>query len=84
MPATTTLLTVEEFLQLPEKPGVKRELREGVVIELPTANAGHEIVKTKLNRRLAAYLQSNPVGEVFSETAVTLSGTDFLIASPGV
>ena len=54
MSATVSPLTVEEFLKLPEKPGVKRELREGIVVEMEAAHSVHEIVKSNYDRAGAA------------------------------
>ena len=46
MPTQATLVTLEDFRQLPPPPrGVKRELIEGVVTEMGTAHTGHEKVK---------------------------------------
>jgi Uma2 family endonuclease len=74
MSAVVTPLTVEEFLQLPDKPGVKRELVEGVVVERPGAAAGHEIVKSNIAEYLVGHNLAARVGKVFSETMFLLGG----------
>lgn len=70
---TTTLLSVDEFLRLPEKPGVKQELLEGVIIEMAGAASGHEIVKSNAGSELAAFCHQNPVAKVFFETQYILA-----------
>ncbi len=74
MSAVVTPLTVEQFLQLPDKPGVKRELVEGVVVEMPGAAAGHEIVKSNIDEYLVLWNAGQRVGKVFSETMFLLGG----------
>lgn len=77
-------MTMEEFLELPEKLGVKLELLEGVLIEMPAANSGHEIVKSNFDEELVACVRPNRIGRVFSEAGFTLSGTDYLIPDVAV
>lgn len=79
MGATIASLTVEEFLRLPEKAGVKRELLGGVVVEMGCANSGHEIVKARLIRRLVVHVESHPGYQVFSESMVILGPDGALI-----
>ena len=43
--ATQTLLTVEQFLELPDREGVRRELDEGRLIETPRASFLHGFVR---------------------------------------
>jgi len=73
MLTTTDLLTVEEFLSLPEEEGVRRELLEGEIIEMSFAGGIHEIVKGNFLLHLAWYLRDHPVGMIFSETCYRLS-----------
>jgi Uma2 family endonuclease len=68
MSTTAALLSVEEFLRLPEKPGFKQELIEGVLVEMPGALVGHEIVKSNFLECLTAWRLENPSGKVLSET----------------
>ncbi|MBI1787024.1 MAG: Uma2 family endonuclease [Acidobacteria bacterium] len=79
MGTTATLLTVEEFLDLPEKPDVKRELREGVLFEMPAANSGHEVVKANVAEELTAYNLARRLGKVFSESIYVLGKHDAYI-----
>lgn len=73
MSSTAHLLSVEEFLRLPEQPGLKRELVEGVVVEMGTAALRHEIVKSNFIEALTLYTARHRVGKVFSETTFVLS-----------
>jgi Uma2 family endonuclease len=70
---TTTLLSVDEFLRLPEKPGVKQELLEGVIIEMAGANAEHELIKATLNQDLTVYAAAQQIGMVFPEAMYILA-----------
>jgi len=70
---TTTLLSVEEFLALPESPGFKRELVQGELIEMPGAIAGHEQIKTRVYGPMFVFLQAHPLGEVYSEAMFVLA-----------
>jgi Uma2 family endonuclease len=76
MTPTTTLLTVEEFMQLPETDGPKAELIDGVVVAKEIANWVHELMKVRLNEVLTVYLAGTPHSKVFAEAtfAVTARG----------
>ncbi len=73
MSTAAALLTVEEFLLLPENPDVKRELIEGVVVEMSHAAVGHEIVKSNWDEVLILFVAENRIGKVFSETLFVLA-----------
>ena len=72
MSTAVTLLTVEEYLQLPEKPGVKQELIQGVVFEMGRGRVRHEWVKSRFAEALAVYLSTNRIGAVLPETTFVL------------
>jgi len=50
---TQTLLTYEQFADLPEQEGVFRELDEGVVIEMGYPSPEHSVVQVNATRLLA-------------------------------
>jgi len=79
MGATTTMVTVREFLQLPELEGERRELIGGEVVTMGFGKAPHEIVKKNLLRILIVWLAQNPLAEVFAETMFELDDHDSLI-----
>jgi Uma2 family endonuclease len=65
----STLLSEEEFLNLPERAG-KQELLDGELIELPPAKDSHD----ELARRIAALLETAvPRSRVWVETAYRLA-----------
>jgi len=73
MSATTAaLLTVEEFLELPEPEGQRIELIGGEVVSMPLAGYPHEKTKANLTRILIRWLIDHPIGEVFVETGFRL------------
>lgn len=72
MATASALLTVDEFLTLPEHEGERVELVEGEVVTMPGAGFPHERVKARVARLLGAWLTQNPLGEVFSETMYRL------------
>ena len=64
MGATTTLVTVQEFLALPEPEGQRIELIGGEVVSMSFGHIPHEVVKKNLNKILVVWLAQNPIGEV--------------------
>jgi Uma2 family endonuclease len=79
MGATTTMVTVREFLQLPEPEGERMELIGGEVVTMGYGKAPHEIVKKNLLRILVVWLAQNPLGELFAETMFQLDDYSSLI-----
>ncbi len=72
MGATTTMVTVREFLQLPEPDGQRMELIGGEVVTMSYGGYPHEIAKSNLIEILAVWLAANRIGKLFSETMFTL------------
>jgi Uma2 family endonuclease len=63
--ATTTLLTSDQFLAMPEELDqhgnrIKDELIGGEVIKMPPASQVHDRIKNRINRLLIRYLDANP------------------------
>jgi Uma2 family endonuclease len=82
MGATTALLTVDEFLKLPEVEGCKTELIQGDAVSMAHAGYGHEKTKSNITRILVLWLGQDPITAVFDETAYRLDEHTVLI--PGV
>jgi Uma2 family endonuclease len=61
-----TLLSLEEFLALPED-GYKHELNQGELVRLPLPRAIHARIIRRINRSLSAYVDQRGLGEVYSE-----------------
>jgi len=72
MGATTTLVTVQEFLQRPEPEGQRIELIGGEVVSMGFGHIPHELVKKNLNKILVVWLAQNRIAEVFNETMFQL------------
>jgi Uma2 family endonuclease len=79
MGTTTTLITVEEFLKLPEVEGERLELINGEVISMGQAGYPHEITKSNVNRFLTVWSIENPAFRVFCETAYQVDDRNCLI-----
>jgi Uma2 family endonuclease len=82
--ATTTLVTVQEFLQMPEPEGQKLELIGGEVVSMGRGKIPHEVVKKNLNKLLVVWLAQNPIAELFPETMYQLDEYTSLIPDLGV
>ena len=72
---TQTLLTAEQFAQLPPHETENCELVDGELIPLPSANFGHSLAKDTVTMALRIYLRIHPLGEVGSEVDCRLSPT---------
>lgn len=78
MGAVRTLLTMDEFLALPELPAGKRELLRGELIDLPPAKSRHDRIAHRLFRRLESARDSGPRGELYMEVGYQLSPRHWL------
>src|ERR1035441_668522 len=72
MATANALLTVDEFLKLPEHEGERVELVQGEVVTVAAAGFPHERLKARVTRLLNVWLAQNPLGEVLSETMYRL------------
>jgi Uma2 family endonuclease len=84
MGTVKTLLTFEEFEQLPDQPG-KQELVRGELIELPPADLKHNRVSHRIYDRLKIAIEqahtrgeAHELGEAFHEMGYLLSGECWL------
>src|SRR5438477_12716803 len=84
MDATKTLLTFEEFEQLPARPG-KSELLKGELIELPPAEADHNRIAHRIHKRLDTTIaeahtrgEAAQLGEVFLEMGYRLADNSWV------
>ena len=76
MPTQATLVTLEDFRQMPPPPpGVKRELIEGVVTEMGTALGGHEKVKTNFHELFGELCNRKTPWIVVTESEFVLGET---------
>ena len=79
MGTTTTLVTVQEFLALPESEGERRELIGGEIASMGHGGRPHEFVKSNVARLLLAWLLQNRPGRVLLETGFQIDEHNFLI-----
>jgi len=79
MGTTTTLVTVQEFLQLPEIEGQRMELIGGEVVTMGRGGRSHEFVKSNIAKLLFAWLLQNRPGRVLLETGFQVDNYDSLI-----
>jgi Uma2 family endonuclease len=71
--STATLMTVEQFEQLPQEEGVQYELKDGQLLRMANAKFGHEQTKSEILSRLVPYVVQQRLGRVYAETAFELS-----------
>jgi Uma2 family endonuclease len=79
MGASTTLVTVQEFMEWPESEGQHMELIHGEVISLPPGKAPHEVAKKNLVKILVLWLAGNSPAELFVESMYAVDEHDALI-----
>ena len=72
MGVTTALLTVEQYMELPEEETMRTELVEGEIVRMGDAKKVHKLVKSNAHRLLVQYILQNPIGRVFSESMYKL------------
>ena len=75
--ATKTLLTVEDYMRLPESvetSDVRYELVEGELVTVSPTAPIHNLVRGKLERLLGAFLEGKGLGVVLAEQAFHLFG----------
>jgi Uma2 family endonuclease len=84
MGTVKTLLTFEEFEQLPDQPG-KQELVRGELIEMPPADYKHHDIAHRIFKLLDSALErahacgeAGELGRVFHEMGYLLSGANWL------
>ncbi len=63
------LLTVDDLVALPERPGIRYELHKGKLVEMPGAGAQHNLLVGLVYRLLFAFVGQQRLGLVFSDGA---------------
>ncbi|MEW6244499.1 MAG: Uma2 family endonuclease [Bacillota bacterium] len=76
--------TYEDYLKIPEEPGYRFEILEGMLVKEPSPSLHHQRVLFTLSRQLAEFFESvDPEGEVFvAPVDVTL--TDRSVLQPDI
>ncbi len=70
---TKTLLTLEQFDQLPTPEGVLYELNEGELVTMTKPMPRHNLVRDRISHILAHFAEGRKLGTVFLETEYQLS-----------
>ena len=63
---TKTLLTLEQFLRLPED-GMQHELNRGELVTMPPPSLQHARIANRIAQALAEYVKGKRMGEVLVE-----------------
>ncbi len=71
--ATKTLLTIEQFDQLPIREGIRYELNEGEVVTMTEPMPRHNWVRDNVAAVLRDFVHPRNLGRVFLETGYQLS-----------
>ena len=79
MRATMTLVTVPEFLAMPEPEGERLELIGGEIVSMSFRHIPHEVVKKNLTKILVLWLAQNPPAKLFAETMYHVDEHDALM-----
>jgi Uma2 family endonuclease len=79
---TTTKLTFEEFIQLPEEPGKRFELDEGELIVEASPTFRHNVIRQRIARCLSDFVLTHSLGAVTVENDFRLSSN--VIRNPDV
>jgi len=77
--ATTTLVTVQEFMKLTESDDQPMELIGGEVVTMGSWKVPHEFVKSNLIQLLAVWLAQHPIGRLLAESIFRLDEHDALM-----
>lgn len=70
---TTTKLTFDEYLQLPESEGPRCELDEGTLVIIPSPTWWHNSIRDRIASRLREFVNARRLGRVITETEFRLS-----------
>jgi Uma2 family endonuclease len=66
--AIRQLVTVEDLWEMPEEPGVRYELVEGELVEVPTPNVTHNLIALLVYRLIYGISQQHDLGLVFADS----------------
>jgi Uma2 family endonuclease len=68
------LMTAEELWALPERPGVRYELVEGALVEVPGAGAVHNLIAALVYRLIYDFISGRDLGLVFTDGLAYILG----------
>ncbi len=70
---TTTKITFEQFLQLPEEPGKHYELSEGELVMEPSPTFRHNVIRSRIEKVLDNFVKKHDLGAVTVENDFRLA-----------
>jgi Uma2 family endonuclease/predicted DNA-binding transcriptional regulator AlpA len=77
-------LTYQDYLLLPEEPGYRYEILEGMLVKEPSPNVPHQRASRRLQRILEDYFwQQDPEGEVF-DAPLDVTFQDITVVQPDI
>lgn len=80
----TKRFTYQDYLELPEEPGYRFEILEGMLIKDPSPNVSHQRVSRRLQRILEDYFwEVDPAGEIFN-APLDVTFHDISVVQPDV
>lgn len=83
-PEPNKSFTYQDYLELPEEPGYRYEVLEGMLIKEPSPNVMHQRVSRRLQRILEDYFwEVDPKGEIFNAPLDVTFG-DITVVQPDV
>lgn len=82
---TRTLMTAEQFFDLPDEEPDRRDLVEGEVWEMAAASSRHGALGARLAWRIGTYVYAHGLGEVFgAESGFTLARNPDTVLGPDI
>jgi len=79
MGTTSALMTVDEFLKLPDIEERRVELIQGEVVDMASGGPVHETVKSNLNGIVRDWLKDHPIGKLYVETGYQIENYSSLV-----
>ena len=77
-------LTYQDYLNLPEEPGYRYEILEGMLVKEPSPNVPHQRASRRLQRILEDYFwEQDPEGEVF-DAPLDVTFQDITVVQPDI
>ena len=84
MSTSTALMTVEEFMQLPDKDGFRDELINGELIRMPSPGFPHSRITVRLGAPLAQFVWDHGLGDVFQNGGCHLTSNPDTVLAPDI
>ncbi|MBI3666461.1 MAG: Uma2 family endonuclease [Acidobacteria bacterium] len=79
-----TILTLEQFEQLPNEDDMQQELDEGELIVMPPPKPGHGRRQTKVASLLGGFVEKHSLGVVYTEVGFILQQDPWTVRAPDI